>query len=113
MTERVLFAPQDLVAQLQVRNAKPKSFDAYSAKSDPRVSSSTAKSMEINEENCLRIVSQLQEVSHMVWQCLPPHPILVAPWTNILFSAFNRFRLRHSRTRTRRGVTRCTLIASK
>ena len=79
MTERVLFALQDLVAQLQVRNAKPKSFDAYSAKSDPRVSSSTAKSMEINEENCLRIVSQLQEVSHMVWQCLPPHSVLWLP----------------------------------
>ena len=63
----------DLVAQLELKKAAPKKFDAYTSKDNSRLNSDNAKMLEITQDNCLSIITKLQEVSHMAPTLKNPH----------------------------------------
>ena len=63
----------DLVSQLALKESAPKKYDAYTSKDNPRLTSANAQMMDITKDNCLSIITQLQEVSHMAPTLKNPH----------------------------------------
>merc|ERR1719361_2306207 len=63
----------DLVSQLHLQQKDPKKFDAYSSKDNPRLNPKNAEKIEITMDNCLQIITDLQEVSHMAPTLKNPH----------------------------------------
>eukprot|EP01083_Nonionella_stella_P175293 610062_1 len=63
----------DLVHQLKQRQKAPKTFDAYSSRNNSRLNADNAEQIEITESNCLSVITELQEVSHMAPTLKNPH----------------------------------------
>eukprot|EP01083_Nonionella_stella_P177905 626882_1 len=63
----------DLVHQLKEKQKAPKKFDAYSSKDNSRVNAGNAEQIEITASNCLSVITELQEVSHMAPTLKNPH----------------------------------------
>merc|ERR1712228_491055 len=63
----------DLVHQLNEKKKAPKKYDAYSCKDNSRLNSDNAQMIAITEKNCLSVITELQEVSHMAPTLKNPH----------------------------------------
>ena len=55
----------DLVHQLNEKQKAPKKYDAYNQKDNSPLTSENAEMIQITEDNCLSVITLLQEVSHM------------------------------------------------
>eukprot|EP00484_Ammonia_sp_Unknown_P003460 CAMPEP_0197077116 /NCGR_PEP_ID=MMETSP1384-20130603/212455_1 /TAXON_ID=29189 /ORGANISM="Ammonia sp." /LENGTH=965 /DNA_ID=CAMNT_0042515975 /DNA_START=26 /DNA_END=2924 /DNA_ORIENTATION=- len=66
----------DLVTQLKLRQeleSQKKVYDAYSCKDNPRLNPGNAESLPVTKENCLEVITKLQDVSHMAPTLKNPH----------------------------------------
>merc|ERR1719464_778709 len=63
----------DLVAQLQLKEKMGKKYDAYSCKDNSRLNTSNAQMINVTADNCLSVITNLQEVSHMAPTLKNPH----------------------------------------
>eukprot|EP01083_Nonionella_stella_P069117 184084_1 len=63
----------DLVSQLKEKKANKKKFDPYASKDNSRLDSSNAQRIQITKSNCLKVITSLQEVSHMAPTLKNPH----------------------------------------
>ena len=55
----------DLVHQLSLKQKDPNKYDAYSCKDNSRLTSDNAQMIQITADNCLSVITELQDVSHM------------------------------------------------
>eukprot|EP01084_Bolivina_argentea_P065980 120274_1 len=63
----------DLVTQLETKKKAPKKYDPYTTKDNSRLNAGNASILEITRDNCLQIITELQEVSHMAPTLKNPH----------------------------------------
>jgi len=63
----------DLVKQWNAKQKDKKGFDPWNSPADPRVTPKNAQSIAITKDNCLQIITELQEVSHMAPTLKNPH----------------------------------------
>eukprot|EP01084_Bolivina_argentea_P065977 120267_1 len=71
----------DLVSQLKIKqsmfdqksNSKKNKFDPYTSKDNNRLNSNNAQRIQITMNNCLQIITKLQQVSHMAPTLKNPH----------------------------------------
>eukprot|EP01084_Bolivina_argentea_P065974 120264_1 len=63
----------DLVSQLAEKQKAPEKYDAFSTNDNSRLNAANAQMLEITEHNCLKIITELQQVSHMAPTLKNPH----------------------------------------
>merc|ERR1712228_234141 len=63
----------DLVNQLKEKEKNPKKYDAYACKDNNRLNTKNAQMINVTKENCLKLITNLQEVSHMAPTLKNPH----------------------------------------
>merc|ERR1719203_2077318 len=63
----------DLVEQLKAKKKMGKKYDAYSTKDNNRLNAENASFIAVTKDNCLQVITQLQEVSHMAPTLKNPH----------------------------------------
>ena len=56
----------DLVKQLKKKWMNPQQFEAFNQESDSRLNAQNAQMIQVTQDNCLSVITELQEVSHMV-----------------------------------------------
>ena len=63
----------DLVHQLKEKEKLGKKYDAYATKDNSRLTPKNAEMINVTKDNCLSVITNLQEVSHMAPTLKNPH----------------------------------------